>query len=121
MRNIDLWCNPNLDAVAIAHLPAATWRLESLDLAQVPVTPAMAAELANLQLPELAQLHLTDTGLTAAAVSELARADWPVLKLVNLSRNDLHSAAMQHVCRLRLPLLEHLVLEHASITAEGAY
>ena len=43
----------------------------------MPVTAAMAAELAKLWLPNLTQVFLTCIDLTVAAVSELARADWP--------------------------------------------
>lgn len=72
LRKIDLGCNPTLDAVAIAHLSAAQWRLEVLVLAQVLVTPAMAAELAKLTT--LVTIDLSDTGLIATAMRELARA-----------------------------------------------
>lgn len=49
----------------------------------------MAAELADLQLPNLMELRLSASGLTAAAAFELARADWPSLDYLDFSHDDL--------------------------------
>ena len=54
----------------------------------------MAAELADLQLPHMAMLHLMGADLTAVAVSELARADWPSLKLLSFGHDDLDAVAV---------------------------
>ena len=84
-----LGSNPTLDAAAIAHVSAANWPIRLLDLSHNRVSTDMAAELADLQLPNLMHLYLTNTALTAAAVSELARADWPILKYLTLGHDDL--------------------------------
>lgn len=49
----------------------------------------MAAELANLLLPDLMALYLVRCDLTAAAVSKLARADWPHLTHLTFDHVDL--------------------------------
>ena len=60
----------------------------------MPFSIDMAAELANLKLPELRVLHLMGSSLTAASVSELARADWPCLCILDLGHNDLDAMAV---------------------------
>lgn len=54
-----------------------------------PFSVDMAAELANLQLPNLMSLYLTQTDLTAAAVSKLAGANWPLLGNLTFGHVDL--------------------------------
>ena len=87
----------------------------------MPVSAAMAAEQAQLQLSNLTAVALTEIGLTAAAVFRLATADWPVLKYLYLGHNYLVAAAMQHLCEMHLPALKVLQLPCANITVEGAH
>lgn len=100
MRTLKLDYNPALDGVAIAHLSAANWQLESLNLLHIPVTAAVATELGKLELPKLQEITLSRTGLTAAALSELAKADWPSLRRISLSCNDLGAVEMQYFCTM---------------------
>ena len=68
-------------------------------LAQVLVTPAMAAALAKLQLPALAGLHFPDTGLDrCSGVRKLAMANWPVLRRLSLSGTYPHMQRGCSVC-----------------------
>ena len=79
---------------AIAHLSAANWRITKLVIKHTPFSADMAAELADLQFPNLSTLVLRGSGLTAAAVSELARADWPSLTTLSLDHDDLDAMAV---------------------------
>lgn len=120
LSDINLRYNSTLDAAAIAQLSTTNWPLTSLSLSHTPVSAAMAAELAQLHLPNLKILWLNSTGLTAAAMSELASVDWPTMQCLYLSDNDLDAAGMQHLCKMHLPALHRLYLSHANILAEGA-
>ena len=113
--------NPALDAVAIAHLSAASWALQTLELSCMPFTSAMAAELAKLQLPSLTRISLSSTHFTTDAASQLTKADWPVLRYLCLDHNDLNARAVRHLCMMHLPALKVLRLRHANIAAEAVY
>ena len=122
LRDISFNSNSTLDAVALAHLSTANWPLETLWCSYVPFTTGMAAELAKLQLPNLASIFLNGAFLTAAAVSELVRADWPTLRHLSLSHwSDLDATAMRYLCVMPLPVLEVLQLTDVNMTEEGAY
>ena len=94
LTSLDLSFDPTMDAGAIAHLSAANWSLTNLTISDTPFSADMAAELADLQLPNLESLYLMESGLTAAAVSKLARADWPRLTYLNLSHADLDAVCV---------------------------
>ena len=79
---------------AIAHLSAANWQTSNLVIKDTLFSAGMAAELADLRLANLSELHLKGSGLTAAAVSELARADWPSLETLCLDHDDLDAIAV---------------------------
>ena len=121
LRHISLSFNPGIDAVAIAHLSAVNWPLHELDLCYMPVTAAVVAELAKLQLSKLFRIGLCSAHLTSTAMSELARADWPVLRSLDIGSNELDAVAMQYLCRMQLPSLKILRLLRANLTSEGAY
>ena len=122
LERVCLSNNANLDAVGIAHLCTANWPLlRSLDLSGVPVSAAMAAELAKLHLPNMSKISLNNTGLTAAAMSALAQADWRSLTHLGVSWNDLDTTAMRHLCMMNLPALRNLQIQKANIASDGAY
>lgn len=98
LRFITLSFDPTMDSVAIAHLSATNWYIRFLTIKDTRFSVGMAAELSDLQLPNLRTLDLVDSGLTAAAVSKLARADWPSLYYLYLSHDDL--ADLNAVCVL---------------------
>ena len=89
LKFITLSFDPTSDAVAIAHLSATNWSIGFLTIKDTRFNVDMAAELADLQLPNLQMIYLKNAGLTAEAVSELARADWPSLYYLHLSHDDL--------------------------------
>lgn len=91
---IALSFDPTMDAIAIAHLSAANWPLKSLSISNTPFSADMAAELTDLQLPNLESFYLNESGLTASALSELARADWPSLIYLGLSHADLDAVCV---------------------------
>ena len=85
-----------MDAVAIAHLSTANWQILTLVIRGTPFSAHMAAELADLRLPNLRVLHVPlGSGLKAAAVSELARADWPSLVNLRIDHDDLAAVALR--------------------------
>ena len=94
LTSIILSLDPPVDAIAIAHLSAANWPIEVLEIEDTSFNTEMAAELADLQLPNLRVLHLMGPGLTAAAVSELARADWPSLRDISIGHGHLDAVAV---------------------------
>ena len=77
-----------------------------LVIEDTPVSADMAAQLADLQLPNLETLYLTRSELTAAAVPELARADWPSLSHLHLSHDDIDAVAV--LLRLDLEMVQAL-------------
>lgn len=79
---------PQLPTLSAANRP-----VETLEILDTPFSTDMAAELADLRLPNLTELDLMKSDLTAAAVSKLARADWPSLRDVSLGHNDLDAVA----------------------------
>ena len=121
LKDIQLNENPALDAVAVAHLSAANWPLQTLELSCMPFTSAMAAELAKLQLPSLTWISLSSTHFTADAASELAKADWPVLSYLCLNHNNLNAGAILSLYMMHLPALTQLCLKGANIAAEAVY
>ena len=88
LSDVKLSFSSTLDAIAIAHLSAASWIVEELKISDTMVTVDTAAELADLQLPNMMWLDLSECSLTAAAVSELARADWPILSYLSIGTTD---------------------------------
>lgn len=92
LHSLHLSHEPHLNAVAIAHLGAASYSVSNLSLSDIPVTAAMAAELA--QLSHLHSISLDATDLTAAAVKELAKANWPKLWSFTLHHNNLDASAL---------------------------
>ena len=52
LTSVTLSFDPTVDAVAIAHLSAANWPIEVLDIDDTSFSTDMAAELAGLQLPK---------------------------------------------------------------------
>lgn len=92
LRTVVLSFHPTMDAVAIAHLSAANWRVETLKISDTSFSTDMAAELAD-QLINSRELDLMYSSTTAAAVSELARADWPSLRHLSLGHNYLDAVA----------------------------
>ena len=121
LHELQLYDNPSLDALAIAHLSAHNWPLQTLVLSRMPFTSAMAAELAKLQLPSLKWISLSSTQFTAEAASELTMADWPVLSYLCLSHNDIDAGAIHHLYMMQLPALAHLCLSNANIAAEAVH
>lgn len=120
LTQLVLSSNPSIGAASIAHLSAARWPLEGLNLDHMPLTAAGAAELAKLRLPNLNSISLCGARLTAATISGLFEADWPHLNCFSLSYNNL-DAVMQHLCQMQLLALESLALTHAHLTQEGAH
>ena len=94
LTHVTLSFDPTTDAVAIAHLSAANWHIAKLLIKDTPFSCDMAAELADLRLANLSELHLKGSGLRAAAVSELARADWPSLVNLRIDPDDLDAVAV---------------------------
>ena len=92
LTHVTLNFDSTMDAVAIAHLSAANWQIARLVIKDMPFSADMAAELADLQLPNLRVLHV-GFGLMAAAVSELARSDWPSLVNLRIDHDDLDAVA----------------------------
>lgn len=86
--------SPTLGAVAIAHLSAANWPIGALMIEDTPLSVDMAAELADLQLPNLIALYLVRCDLAAAAVSKLASADWPHLTHLTLDHVGLDALGL---------------------------
>ena len=121
LENLQLYENPSLDALAIAHLSAITWPLQALYSQRMPFTSAMAAELAKLQLPSLKRISLSSTQFTAQAAFELTKANWPVLTELCLSHNDLGAGAIHHLYMMHLPALAQLCLSNTKVAAEAVY
>ena len=107
----------SMDANAISHLSAANWPLDELRILGTTFSTAMAAELADLQLPRLRELYLAGSGLTAAAVSELARANWPRLQTLHLMGSGLTAAAVSELARANWPSLHALTVDHDDLDA----
>ena len=94
LTHVTLSFDPTMDAVAMAHLSAANWRIAQLVITRTPFSAGMAAQLADLWLPNLSGLVPKGSRLTAAAVSELAKADWPSLRNLCLDHDDLNAVAV---------------------------
>ena len=108
LTNINLSFDPTMNAVAIAHLSAANWPTEELVIEDASFSIDMAAELADLQLPNLMALDLMKSHLTIAAVSELARADWPSLRMLSFGHNDPDAVAILLGLKLDLKKMQKL-------------
>ena len=121
LTRLVLSSNRSMNAVGIAHLSAANWPLEKLELCHLPVTAATAAALAKLQLPKLNSVSLRCAGLTAAAISGLVEADWPHLSYLDLGNSILDAAAVQRLSKMQLPVLKVLNLSCTDITDKGAH
>jgi len=96
--------------------------LEKVDLGRCKITPAVAAILATVSLPQLRELRLNENPLGAEGVARLL--DGPFISTVQklvLGRTDLGDRGAEVLARSQtLSQVKRLQLDHNNITMDGA-